>query len=295
MHTPRTTIPDTAGVPARDSVSTDARNAVERPAIGVWITSALVFGIVVWMLYGIATNPIMDWSVIAQYFTFPTVMRGLLTTLQLTVIAMVLGSLGGILLATMRMSKNLLLRLPADLFVWFFRGTPVLVQLIFWFNIAIFVPEIAIVLPNGVELFHMETNAFVTPFVASLLGLALNEAAYMCEIVRGGLLSVPRGQVEASHSIGLGRFKSFFQILLPQAMKSIIPPTGNQVISMLKGTSLVSVIAMSDLLYSVQSIYNQNYQVIPLLVVACIWYLIATTILNFFQGRIEKHYGKGTR
>ena len=275
--------------------ASDARTAVRRPNLGQWIVSLIVFAIVAWGLYGILTNPVMEWDVVLDYLTFPSVMRGLWMTIQLTVVAMVLGIVGGVILAVMRMSSNRLLKAPADLYVWFFRGTPVLVQLIFWYNIAIFIPEITIAIPFGPELVTLDTNSVVTPFIASILGLALNEAAYMCEIVRGGLLSVPHGQKEAAQSLGLSRARTFSRIILPQAMRAIVPPTGNQVISMLKGTSLVSVIAMSDLLYSVQAIYNQNYKVIPLLVVACIWYLIATTVLNFFQTRIERYYGRGVR
>lgn len=275
--------------------ASDARTAVRRPNLGQWIVSLIVFAIVCWGLYGILTNPVMEWDIVLRYLTFSSVMKGLWMTIQLTVVAMALGIIGGVVLALMRMSPNRLLKAPADVFVWFFRGTPVLVQLIFWYNIAIFIPQITITIPFGPEILSVDTNTVVTPFIASILGLALNEAAYMCEIVRGGLLSVQHGQKEAAQSLGLSRGRTFTRIILPQAMRAIVPPTGNQVISMLKGTSLVSVIAMSDLLYSVQAIYNQNYKVIPLLVVACIWYLIATTILNFFQTRIERYYGKGAR
>ena len=275
--------------------ASDARTAVRRPQIGQWVASLLVLAICGWGLYGILTNPVMEWNIVVEYLTFPSVLRGLWMTIQLTVIAMVLGIVGGVILAVMRMSSNRFLRVPADVYVWFFRGTPVLVQLIFWFNIAIFIPEITIAIPFGPEIASFDSNTLVTPFVASILGLALNEAAYMCEIVRGGLLSVPHGQREAAQSLGVGRTQSFMRIILPQAMRAIVPPTGNQVISMLKGTSLVSVIAMNDLLYSVQAIYNQSYKVIPMLVVACIWYLIATSILNFFQSRIERYYARGVR
>ena len=281
--------------PADAARISDARTAVRRPRLGQWALAVIVAAIVAWCLYAIATNPVMEWDVVLHYFTVPSVLRGLGMTIQLTVVAMVLGILGGILLAVMRMSSNRLLKAPADLYVWFFRGTPVLVQLIFWYNIAIFVPQLTIAIPFGPELVTLDTNSVVTPFVASILGLALNEAAYMCEIVRGGLLSVPHGQREAAQTLGLGRMRTLTRIVLPQAMPAIVPPTGNQVISMLKGTSLVSVIAMNDLLYSVQAVYNQSYKVIPLLVVACLWYLIATTILNIVQTRIERHYGRGSR
>ncbi|MFK0007865.1 amino acid ABC transporter permease [Paenarthrobacter sp. NPDC090520] len=280
----------------QEILATDARLATRRPNIVLWVVSGIFFALFAAVLIGLASNEVFEWDSVLRYLAFPTVVSGLLMTLQLTVIAMALGIVGGVALAVMRMSPSVLLRIPADAFVWFFRGTPVLVQLIFWFNLAIFLPEIRIDLPfSSSPLFVLDTNEAITPFVASLLGLALNEAAYMCEIVRGGLLSVPHGQSEAAQSLGVGRFKTFTRIVLPQAMRAIVPPTGNQVISMLKGTSLVSVIAMSDLLYSVQSIYNQNFKVIPLLVVACIWYLAITTVLDYFQKRIERFYGRGTR
>ncbi|MET7337590.1 amino acid ABC transporter permease [Nonomuraea sp. NPDC005650] len=274
---------------------TDAGAAVRRPRPGLWILTAVVVVIAARMAYGVITNPTVEWAVVGRYLTFPTVLHGLAMTLELTVLAMVLGTAGGVVLALLRMSRTPVLRVPADAYVWFFRGTPVLVQLILWYNLSIFIPKISIAVPFGPELASWQTNDLITPFVASLLGLALSEAAYMCEIVRGGLLSVPRGQSEAAQTLGLSRTRIFSHIVLPQAMRSIVPPTGNQVINMLKGTSLVSVIAMSDLLYSVQAVYNQNYKTIPLLVVACIWYLAVTSVLYLGQTWVERRFGRGHR
>lgn len=272
---------------------TDVRDAVRRPQVSQWIVSVVVALLVGYVLWGIAGNPAMEWGVVLDYLTYDAVLQGLLMTLALTAVAMVLGIVGGVALAVMRMSSNPVLRVPANGYVWFFRGTPVLVQLIFWFNIAIFVPEVTIRVPFGPELASWDTNSLITPFAASILGLALAEAAYMCEIVRGGLLAVPHGQAEAAQTLGLTGRQSFTQVKLPQAMRSIVPPTGNQVINMLKGTSLVSVIAMNDLLYSVQAVYNQNLKTIPLLVVACIWYLAVTTVLYIGQTYVERWYGRG--
>ncbi|MGW7293951.1 amino acid ABC transporter permease [Streptomyces xiamenensis] len=272
---------------------TDAATAAHRPRVGQWAVTALVGALALWLAWAVATNEAIDWPVVAEYLTFPTVLSGLAMTLELTVIAMAAGVVGGTVLAVMRLSRSRPLRIAADVYIWIFRGTPVLVQLILWFNLAIFVPKITIGIPFGPSLGTWETNALITPFVASLLGLALSEAAYMGEIVRAGLTSVPNGQREAAQTLGIGRAGIFLRIILPQAMRSIVPPTGNQVINMLKGTSLVSVIAMGDLLYSVQVIYHQNYQTIPLLIVACIWYLAVTSLLYVGQTWVERRFGRG--
>ncbi|MFI6697326.1 amino acid ABC transporter permease [Streptomyces sp. NPDC050433] len=273
--------------------ATDAAAAARRPRPGQWTSTVVVLLAVAWLAQAVVTNKALEWSVVADYLTFPSVLRGLAMTLELTVFAMAAGILGGVLLALMRTSRTRLLRIVADGYIWIFRGTPVLVQLILWYNLAIFVPTLSIGIPFGPELVSWQTNALITPFVASLLGLALSEAAYMGEIMRAGLLSVPTGQREAAQTLGIGRAGIFTRIVLPQAMRSIVPPTGNQVINMLKGTSLVSVIAMGDLLYSVQAIYHQNFKTIPLLVVACIWYLVVTSVLYVGQAWVERRFGRG--
>ncbi len=241
------------------------------------------------------TNPRFQWEQVAQYFTAPAILAGLGRTLVLTVAAMAIGILGGILLAVMYRSANPLLSKTAWTYIWFFRGTPVLVQLIFWFNLSALFPEISVGIPFGPQFFEFDANSVITVWVAALLGLGLNEAAYMAEIVRSGLNSVDPGQSEASSALGLTVAQTFRRVVLPQAMRVIIPPTGNQVIGMLKTTSLVSVIAMPDLLYSAQLIYNRNFNPIPLLIVASIWYLILTTILSIGQHFIERHYNRGHR
>ena len=222
--------------------------------------STLVGAFASFVIYKILSSPAIQWSVVRAYLTFPSIMHGLLLTIYLTGISMVLGIIGGVGLAAARLSKNLAFKVPADAYVWFFRGTPLLVQLLFWYNIAIFAPRISLAIPFGPHLASWQTNSVVTPLVASVFGLALNESAYMCEVIRGGLLSIPPGQREAAVALGLTERQSFSQIVLPQAMRSIVPPTGNQVINMLKGSSLVAFIAVPDLLYSVQSIYNQNFR-----------------------------------
>jgi polar amino acid transport system permease protein len=196
----------------------------------------------------------------------------------------------------MRLSPNPLVSGASWAYIWFVRGTPVLVQLLFWSFIAALYPRISLGVPfGGPELLGGSATAVITPFVAAVLGLGLNEGAYMAEIVRAGILSVDEGQEEAAHALGMTRLQTLRRIVLPQAMRVIIPPTGNETISMLKTTSLVSVIAVTDLLYAVQLIYAQNYRQIPLLIVACCWYLLFTTVLSIGQYYIERHYGRGTR
>jgi polar amino acid transport system permease protein len=231
--------------------------------------------------------------VVGSYLNAPVIAHALLTTLKLTVISMAIGLVGGVLLAAGRLSRNWLLRLVCGGYVWFFRGTPLLVQLIFWYNLSYLLPRLSIGVPFGPALVSGNTNSMITPLLAAILGLGLNEAAYMAEIVRGGLMGVDPGQSEAASALGMSGPLILRRIVLPQAMRSIIPPTGSQVIGMLKATSLVSVIAMADLLYTVQSIYNQNFKTVPLLVVASIWYLVVTTILYVLQSLIERHYARG--
>lgn len=240
-------------------------------------------------------NDNMGWDVVWEYLFSNEILWGLVRTIQLTVIAMVLGLMLGVLLALMRLSSNPLLSSVSMLYIGFFRGTPLLVQIIFWFNLSLLLPVIKVGIPFGPTFYSGDTNELITPFVAAVLALSLNEGAYMSEIVRAGVLSVEPGQLEAAHTIGLSKSATTRRIVLPQAMRVIIPPTGNQVIGMLKTTSLVSVIAMPELLYSAQLIYSRTYQTIPLLVVASIWYLIVSTLLSYVQGHIERHYSRGSR
>ncbi len=243
----------------------------------------------------VAGNPNFGWPVVAAYFFDPTVMEGLYITLGLTVVAMILGVALGLILAIARMSDDKLAGSLSALFIWFFRGTPLLVQLIFWYNLSTLFPKISLAIPFGRALVSWNTNDIITPLTAAIVGLALNEAAYMAEIIRGGLLSVDKGQGETAAAFGMTRARALRRIIIPQAMRSIIPPTGNQLISMIKATSLVSVIAMADLLYSVQSIYNRTFEVIPMLLVAVLWYLLITSVLNIGQSAIERHYSRGDR
>ncbi len=256
--------------------------------------AAVVVFIVVAGLWDVATNERFRWSVVFEYLFNPQILSGVGLTLTLTVVSMTFGILLGIVLAIMRLAKNPTISMAAGAYIWFFRGTPLLVQLIFWYNIAALYPVITLGLPfGGPSVAIGEANVLITPLTAALLGLALNEAAYMAEIIRSGIQAVDEGQRDAGRAIGMTDAKLMWRVVLPQAMRIVIPPTGNQVISMLKGTSLVSVLAISDLLYSAQIIYALNYQTIPLLLVACAWYLLLTSILTAVQGRLEVRYGRG--
>lgn len=261
---------------------------------GRWISWIIVTLVAIDVVWNVARNPNFEWHVVGQWFTEGTVVKGLGVTLGLTVVSMLLGVFIGLMLAIARLSQSQLLRRLSGLYIWFFRGTPLLVQLLFWYNMSTLFPQVVIGIPFGPEYMSWNTNDLITPLTAAIAGLALNEAAYMAEIIRAGLLSVDNGQGETAQAFGMSRGRALRRIIIPQAMRSIIPPTGNQLISMIKATSLVSVIAMGDLLYSVQTIYNRTFEVVPMLMVAVIWYLLITSILNVGQSAIERYYARGT-
>jgi polar amino acid transport system permease protein len=284
----------TVQVAADAPVAPDAIRAVPVRHPGRWVAAALVGLATAALAWSVARNPRFEWGLVGDYLFSDRVLRGLVATLELTAIAMVVGVALGIVLAVMRLSPNRLLAGASWLYVWVFRGTPVLVQLLFWSYIAALYPTLSLGVPfGGPVLMHADANTLITPFAAATLGLALNEAAYMAEIVRAGIISVDAGQSDAAQSLGMTRLQTMRHIVLPQAMRVIVPPTGNEAISMLKTTSLVSVIAFTDLLYSVQLIYSQNFQQIPLLVVACIWYLLFTTLLSIGQFFLERRLARG--
>ena len=261
---------------------------------GRWIASAVVVVLAVTLIHSAATNSRFGWHIVGQYFFSSRVLHGLVVTLELTVVAMAIGIVLGVVLAVMRLSPNPLTAGASWLYIWFFRGTPVLVQLLFWSFISALYPSVSLGIPfGGPVLVSGNANTVITPFVAAILGLGLNEAAYMAEIVRAGIISVEEGQTDAAHALGMTRLQTLRHIVLPQAMRVIIPPTGNETISMLKTSSLVSVIAYQELLYSVQLIYAVNFRQIPLLMVACLWYLIVTTALSIGQYYVERRFGRG--
>jgi polar amino acid transport system permease protein len=285
----------TSASPSGDASFRDVATAHAPFRLGRLLLWAVILIVTVDFTWIVARNESFGWPVVAHYFFDPTVISGLYVSLGLTVVAMTLGTIIGLALAIARMSDDRLASSFAALFIWFFRGTPLLVQLIFWYNLSTLFPQLSLAVPFGPTLASWDTNSVITPMTAAIVGLALNEAAYMAEIIRGGLLSVDRGQTETAEAFGMTRARALWRIIIPQAMRSIVPPTGNQLISMIKATSLVSVIAMADLLYSVQSIYNRTFEIIPMLLVAVIWYLLITSILNVGQSYIEAYYGRGER
>ncbi|GAA1630113.1 amino acid ABC transporter permease [Leucobacter chromiireducens] len=271
----------------------EALTVVESRHSGRWIAVIVIAILAIATVYTIFTNPRFQWEVVGKYMFNPSILSGLGRTLMLTVISMTIGILLGIVLAVARLSPNKIISGAAWMYSWFFRGTPLLVQLLLWFFLSALFPVVALGVPFGPEIFAIDTNSLITPFSAAILGLALNEAAYMSEIVRAGLLSVPKGQTEAAEAIGMTRLQTMSRVILPQAMRIIIPPTGNETIGMLKNTALVLVIGYADLLTSASLIYARTFETIPLLIVAAIWYLFITAILSVIQYYIERHYSKG--
>jgi polar amino acid transport system permease protein len=266
---------------------------VRRP--GRWIAAVIVLVIAVAIVDSVATNARFEWHVIGSYLFDTRILEGLRLTIELTAIAMAIGILLGVILAVMRLSPNPLVSGGSWLYVWFFRGTPVLVQLLFWYNIAALYPKISFGIPFGPAFVHANANTLITPFAAAILGLGLNEGAYMAEIVRAGIISVDPGQADAAQSLGMTRLQTMRRIVLPQAMRVIIPPTGNETISMLKTSSLASVIVVTELLYASQLIYSVNFKTIPLLIVASAWYIVCTSLLYIGQYYLERYYGRGSR
>ena len=258
------------------------------PKIGHWIGGIVLAIFAVIFLQVLVTNKNMQWSVVAEYMFNQAILSGLGMTLLLTFIAMILGLAIGIVLAIMRLSSSRVFQSVSWGWIWFFRGVPPLVQLIFWYNLALLLPEISIGVPfDGPKLLSWNTNALITPFSAAIMGLAFTESAYAAEMIRAGIQAVNVGQTEAAATLGMTRGQTLRRIVLPQALRIVIPPIGNDTISMLKFTSLVSVLALPDLLYSAQMVYARTYQTVPLLLVATIWYLVLTTILTVVEHAVE--------
>lgn len=263
---------------------------------GRWLAVAFIVLLAAMAVDTALTNPRFRWDVVWSFFGAPQILDGLRVTVTLTVIAMVIGLVLGTIVALMRLSENPVLKGAGFSFVWLVRGVPLLVQLIFWYNISALFPVMTIGIPFGGPVFaSFNANTIMTAYTAAILGLGLNQAAYMAEIIRGGIESVDEGQLEAAKTLGLSRLTTISRIVLPQAMRVIIPPTGNETITMFKTTSLVSVVAVADLLYSTQLIYARNFQTIPLLIMASIWYLILISALSIGQSYLERYYARGTK
>ena len=260
---------------------------------GRWVAAALLLVLAAMFVNFVFTSPRLRLDLVAGYLFERSILQGLLVTLELTVVAMLVGVVLGTVLAVMRLSENPLLRGAATAYVGLFRGTPILVQLLFWFFLGTVLPQISFGIPFGPSFASVPTNTLITQFTAAILGLGLNEAAYMAEIVRAGIGSVDRGQTEAAQALGMSPLTTYRRVVLPQAGRLIVPPTANEAISMLKLTSLCLVIGLPELTTTAQLIYGRNFQQIPLLIVASIWYLVLTTLLTIVQTRIERRMSRG--
>lgn len=256
---------------------------------GRWLAAFAILAILLFVVKAFADGQIA-WRVVGQFFTAPAIMTGLVNTIVMTVCAMILGIALGVLFAVLAMSPNPVLKGVAVFYIWFFRGTPLILQLLLWFNLALVFPRLGIP-----DVFSVRTVEVITPFVATLLGLGINQGAYTAEVVRSGILSVDTGQTEAAQAIGMTRLTTLRRIVMPQAMRVIIPPVGNEVISMVKLTSIASVIQYSEILRNAQTIYYANNFVIEMLFVAAIWYLAVVTVLSIGQHFLERYFAKGHR
>ncbi len=260
-----------------------------------WVGATVIVVLVGLFLYGAATNEAYGWSTYAEYLFNDRILLGVFNTLQLTIYAMALGIVLGIVMSVMRLSPNPVFRTVSWVFLWIFRGTPVYVQLVFWGLIPTIYQNIQLGIPFGPSFFHLNLQSLSIPFVLAFVGLGLNEAAYMAEIIRAGITSVPEGQTEASTALGMSWGMTMRRTVLPQAMRVIIPPTGNELISMLKTTSLVTAVPYSYDLYSIASreIAARTFEPVPLLLVAATWYLIITSVLMVGQFYLEKYFSRG--
>ncbi len=254
---------------------------------GRWASVCLILLFVGFIVVSFARGNI-DWHESGDYLFWPTIMHGLVNTIWISVASMALGIVLGVVCAVGRGSPNPVLRGVAMFYAWFFRGTPVILQLLIWFNLALVFPRIGI---HGV--WQIRTVDLITPVFAALVGLGLNEGAYVSEIVRSGLLAVDRGQYEAAKSIGMSYLQALRRIIMPQAMRVVIPPLGNEFIGLLKTSSLASIIGFSDLLRNVQDIYYNSGKVIELLMIAGFWYLVVVSVASVGQAGLERRFGRG--
>jgi len=261
-----------------------------------WLSAVLVVLLVAQVIYTILVEAGLRWDVIRHFLFQRLIFGGIVVTLELTVLAMIIGVALGIVLAVMRLSVNPVVAWVSWFYIWFFRGTPVLVQIFFWFNLNLVLPHITLGVA-GTPFFWRGpgTNSLITPFMSALLGLGLNEAAYMAEIVRAGIISVDQGQTEAAQALGMTRLLVMRRIVLPQAMRVIIPPTGNETISMLKTSSLAFVATVPELFTRGQQIASANFDIVELIFVISIWYLFMTSILTVGQFYLERYFARGSQ
>lgn len=279
--------------PARLSAELPELVAPQRH-IGRWISAVIVAALLVWVMYSVYNNPSIDHTAISDFMFSDAILKGLGTTLVLAVLAGLLSVILGAIIALFRLSGNPVLTFIAQGYVWIFRGTPLLVQILILGNFSLFYPNLSLTIPfTQVTLYSVDTNTVLTMFVASVLALGLHDGAYMSEIIRSGIQSVDRGQIEASRALGLSRWLMQTRIIMPQALRVIIPPAGNNFINLLKMTSLVAVIAGGDLLTQAQNVSAANLKTIELLIVASVWYLIVVSVFSIGQMFIERRLGRG--
>ncbi|WP_079022845.1 amino acid ABC transporter permease [Streptomyces odonnellii] len=297
---PPTPVPAQASAPAgvRTGVLTSTEDLAALKVVPArhhwrWVAGAAALVVVAQFVHGLVTNPGWDWDTFFLYLSTDTVLKAVWVTLQLTAYGTVLGFALGVVLAFMRLSRSAILQTVAWTYIWAFRSIPLIVQLLFWFNLAYLYQELGVGVPFGPVLWSFDTMNLVGAMSAAVIGLALHQAAYAAEIVRGGIISVDGGQLEAAAALGIPRPRQLRRILLPQAMRGILPNAANEVISLFKGTSIVSVMAIGELFYQVQVIYGRNGRVVPLLMVATAWYILLTTLLSIAQYYVERHFARG--
>ncbi|WP_280235292.1 amino acid ABC transporter permease [Nocardia cyriacigeorgica] len=280
--------------PAPTTAEPEPIKAVPLRRPGRWLAATAILVLVGLFVYGAATNPAYRWDVYWQYLRDSRIAEGAVVTLELTVLSMAIAVVLGALLAVMRLSPNPVLRSTAWVYLWVFRGTPVFVQLVFWGLIPSLYKQISLGVPFGPQLVELDVQGLQAAFTFAVIGLGLNEAAYMAEIVRAGINSVGEGQREASVALGMSWSQTMRRTVLPQAMRVIIPPTGNELIGMLKTTSLVTAIPLStDLFGRARDIYGVNFLPIPLLLVIATWYLAITSVLMVGQYYLERYFSRG--
>lgn len=301
---------DTASRPLGIAVAVDPEVAVENRAkvdLGAvtvvhtrhwwrWSIAAIIVFVVAQFAWSLVTNELYMWGTFGAYFFSEPVLIGIGYTLSITAVSAVVGFLLGTIIALGRLSTSALLISAAWGYIWFFRSVPLVVQIIVWYNLGYLYPTLGLGTPFTTDFWIVEfpTVQLISAFAAAILGLGLHQAAYSAEIIRGGLISVDQGQSEAAAALGIPAGRRLFRIILPQAMRSIVPNATNEVIGLVKGASVVFVIAIPELFYAVQVIYNRNSRVIPLLLVAVVWYTIITTILSIAQFYIERHFARGS-
>lgn len=261
---------------------------------GRWVSAAVIVALLVLLGFALAQAQI-EWGSVPDFVFYRVMALGLLNTVVLAVIAQAIAIVLGILIALLRLSANPVAKWFAAAYIWLFRGLPVLLQILIWYNLALIFPTVSIPLPFGGYLVHEPTNMLISAFTAALLGLALNESAYMAEIVRAGLSSVDAGQTEAAKSIGMTPGATLRRVVLPQAMRVIIPPTGNDFINMLKGTSMASVIGVTELIHAANNISSNNLLVMETLIAAAIWYMVVVTVAGVGQHYLERSFGAADR